>query len=220
MPVLPRTFPVVLRPARGKAILTLLGCLAFAVVGGFMVVFAESYVEVAGGLLCVLFFGVGGLFAAPRLLRQEPVLILEDRGLRPADGGFLAWDNVAEAGVTRIQENVKCLGVRIVDHAAYASSWSEAERERLRSGMWMAKGAATAAAGVSALQPDFAITMLGRDDRDDLRALLSVPGGADLARAVAWNRRTTGWDLVWPQSVLNHRVEDIRDRCNELRAGP
>jgi hypothetical protein len=189
----------------------------FSIIGLFMVFTAESVPNVLFGILSIVLFGGGALYAGPKLLSGQMAIEINEKGIRPRDGGFLPWENVSATGAAYLQGTVKCLGIRIVDYAAYASTFSHAERQRLHSGSRLAQGVsyATMAASISR-GPEFFQDMLKKDDRDDLAALASVPGGTDLGRMLAWNRKKTEWDLVWPQSTLDRKVAEIVGICSDM----
>lgn len=83
---------------------TVLVCLAFALVGCWIIRDAEEYAtRLLGGWLNLLFFGGGGLFLlAIALFRKRPLLVVSDEGLRynvllrPSRDLFFPWHTITE----------------------------------------------------------------------------------------------------------------------------
>lgn len=211
---------VVVGTSRGKGLGLAAACVAFTAGGAWMAVAADSVANVAVGVLCVLFFGVGGAVAVVRMMRRSTVLVLDADGLRPQDGGFLPWSNVDELGTTRFASST-CVAVRVRSYTGYALTFTPAERELVRTRTGVARGLALATAGASATQGvDLARDLvLDRDARADLAALVTVPSGREIGALLAWNRRRTGWDLLWPQTVLDRPADEVVRIADGLRAG-
>ncbi len=100
----PQRFEV--RPkADRNAILAGAGCAIFTIVGLWMIFSGEN---ILAGLLGVVFFGGGGLYAIPKMLRRKVTMVLTPKGIEQcyAEGSALIpWADVENVGIVSIFSN-------------------------------------------------------------------------------------------------------------------
>jgi hypothetical protein len=61
-----------------NVVIAVIGCTAFTVGGFWMLLSGE---EMLAGLLCVVFFGGGGIYAVPKMLRRRVTMVLTPEGI-------------------------------------------------------------------------------------------------------------------------------------------
>jgi hypothetical protein len=107
----------VVRPRPWVLALYALGCAAFAGIGLFMVFDDDARII---GLAGLVFFGIGGFAALPRLVR--PALVLTPQGIELTSGGLIPWEDIQDVGIARMSRGTKALGIRLSRTDRYLAS--------------------------------------------------------------------------------------------------
>ena len=193
-----------IRPKTARnAILVGLGCAAFTAIGGALMYAGESAEEFFGGLLSVVFFGGGGLYAIPKLLRRTVPLVLSPAGIEQRyDEGttLVSWDDIETTGIVSLYGN-KMAGIRLVNYDRYLESMSPAFADTLLKRLPYMKLMTRA---TSLLDAPSAVTLWSKMGGVDGPAALEEFGKvADLASAFLWVRNTTGYDIVFAWTELD-----------------
>ncbi|HEX4603168.1 MAG TPA: STM3941 family protein [Candidatus Angelobacter sp.] len=107
----------VIYPSRTKLFLLGSGGALFVVLGFFLLQSTELEVRLAG-IAGMVFFGLCALYAAWRLIRRTPALILNSSGIfenaSALSAGFLRWDEIAGMHITTIK-NQRSLSIEMKD---------------------------------------------------------------------------------------------------------
>jgi hypothetical protein len=196
-----------IRPkTRRNALLLGVGCAAFTVMGLTLVMFAGA---VYVGLLAILFFGGGGLWALPKLLRRKVSMRLTGEGLHQCyEQGttHIPWFDVEKVGIISMFGN-KMVGVRLKTYDRYLGEMSPALAEFMRRHLpylkWLAR--ATSLLPVPASTGVWS-RLEGHDVSEDLKSLGAV---GDLAELLLWARTRYGYDITLSWAELDRSAEDF-----------
>ncbi len=169
-----------------NAILATIGCAGFTL-AGIGIILSGAKVAVLAGLLSIFFFGVGGLYAIPRLARRRVAMVLTRAGIEQCyqEGStFIPWGDVETIGVFKIA-STKMVGVRLRTYERYLSSMSPELVKLSQRGLKFFKVTA------------------GMTSVIDVLAGAELKGFAkvrNLSDALAWTRKNYGYDLAfgWP----------------------
>lgn len=179
--------PVVFPIPRWTVFALAAGCLAFVLLGLFIIDIAGSNFGKTVGVISIVFFGAGGGFAVLRMLRVPVVLTLSEEGILVQAGGFIPWDDVEEIGTGRTgagPAGPKIIGIRLKSSERYIASFTP-EEQRLMRGTARAGRVAGAALRNAPM----------RSTRRGARQLGSLPQ-RDPAAMVQWVRNVSGWDVT------------------------
>jgi hypothetical protein len=201
------TETIEIRPKTGRnAILLGIGCAAFTVMGLTLVISAGA---VFVGLLAILFFGGGGLWAIPKLLRRRVSMRLTGEGLHQCyEQGttHIPWRDVEEVGITSMFGN-KMVGIRLKTYDRYLGEMSPALAEFVTRHLpylkWLAR--ATSLLAVPASTRVWS-KLEGHDVSEDLR---SFGATGNLAESLLWSRSRYGYDIVLSWAELDRSAEDF-----------
>jgi DUF2982 family protein len=186
-----------------NAILGGLGCAAFTIAGGAMMYGGESVEEFFGGLLGVVFFGGGGLYAIPKLLRRTVPIVLSSEGIEQRyDEGttFISWEDIQDIGIVSMFGN-KMAGIRLINYDRYLESMSPEFADILLKRLPYMKLMTRA---TSLLDAPSAVAVWSKmGDVDAPAALEDFGKVADLAGAFLWVRNTTGYDILFGWTELD-----------------
>ena len=182
--------------ARNAALLAA-GCLAFVVIGAWMV-FGQPALEYrAGGVLSVVFFGFG-LTRIPALIRRKVTLVLTPDALEqvyPQGVMTIPWADVAAVGVTSTGRGRPMAGILLHSYDRYL-------------GQMPAALAAQAERGARFMKPVAAATSViaGGQSRGMLMEYSRTRGRAS---RLAWQRDHFGYDVVLGWSELDRPAPDF-----------
>ena len=130
--LLASSLPIEVKRSNPKTFLLLVGCAAFTAAGISM--FASHRAASQGvwtDVLCIAFFGFGGLVALALLFDNRPRLLLNDKGVwvRGWKGCPLAWGDIERAW--KYEQNVPIRHGRVtVDYVCLALKHADAFRGR------------------------------------------------------------------------------------------
>ena len=201
-----------------NAILAGLGCTVFTIAGAAMMYAGESVEEFFGGLLGVVFFGGGGLYAIPKLLRRTVPIVLSPQGIeqRYAEGTTLViWEDIEDIGIVSLFGN-KMAGVRLVNYNRYLESMSPEFADVLLKRLPYMKLMTRATALLDA--PSAVALWSKMDGVDASTALADFGKVGDLAGAFLWVRNTTGYDIVFAWTELDRSPKTFVALLDEWRS--
>ena len=188
--------PFEIKPAAARnALLLTLGCAGFTAIGVWMVVSGQ---EVLAGALGVLFFGGGGIFAIPKILRRKVSMVLTRNGIEQHTlygTAQVPWRDVERIGVTS-QFGTALVGIRLKTYDNYLGSMSPELAEFMAKSLPYLKLAARAASlldSPAALEVWSAVKG-GGDPQDTLKSFGKV---ATVADGLLWSRQSCGFDLLF-----------------------
>ena len=176
------------RPKARNVLFAGLLCAIFSAIGLWMVLSGEA---VFVGLLSVLFFGGGGLYAIPKQWRRKVSMVLTSDGIEQRyhrGTTFIPWQDVESVGVVAIFSN-KMVGIRLQSYDHYLSSMSpDLAVFFLRSLPYMKL--VTRATALVDVPGTLWRKLQGRD------AITSFGKVGDVAQALLWSRSNYGYDLL------------------------
>jgi hypothetical protein len=192
----PPTLQFEVRPKmRRNAILVALGCGVSTIVG-FLTIFSGKGILI--GFLAVIFFGGGGLYAIPKMLRRDVSMVLSFQGLQlrwPQGQAFVPWADVEQVGIVSIASS-KGVGIRLRSYDRYLNDMSPELAEFSVKRLPYLKLVSRAA------------------------CLLGAPSFGNvgtLAEALMWSRANLGYDLVLPWADLDRPAEKFIDLLEGYR---
>ncbi|NLT28930.1 MAG: hypothetical protein GXX86_00500 [Propionibacterium sp.] len=203
---------LVAKPSPGRFAFLIVTIIVFTI-GGFFMLFSESWTMKLVGVVAILFFGVGGVFGLIKMRRAGVTFTADESGIRPGQGGFVPWEHVGQIGVS-MAGDTKSLGIEVLDILAYLNTLTPEQR---RLAMRLGEGARTIAPG------------LGDPRAEALPAGMNAPTAAEQQELelMGWARTVNhGYDLLFAAMTLNQSVEKwveelsaYRDDVMRSRAG-
>ncbi|MGJ3509582.1 STM3941 family protein [Enemella sp. A6] len=194
---------LVAKPSAGR-LAFLIGAIVVFTIGGFFMLFSDSWLNKLIGVVAILFFGVGGVFALIRMRKAGMTFTADEQGLRPGNGGFVPWENIGHIGVS-MAGGTKSLGVEILNILPYLDSLTPEQR---RDAIRFAKGA-------RAVIPE-----LGDVDAEALQANIDEPAESEREELeiMGWARTANqGFDLLFAAMTLNQPVEKWVEQLSAYR---
>jgi len=200
-----------------NAILTGIGCAIFSVAGLWMILSGE---QILVGLLSLAFFGGGGLYAIPRMLRRTVSLELTREGIEwryPQGKAVVPWVDVESIGIVSLFSN-KMVGIRLRSYDRYLNEMSPEVARLFAKSLPYMKFAARA---TSLLDTPAAIALWSkRDGADPSGTLASFSTVGNLAEGLVWARTNYGYELLlsWadidrPPAKFVTLLEEYRSRA-------
>lgn len=114
--------------SKTKMILTLLGSIAFVVLGGWLLIYASNGAEFipffvqAVGVSAIVFFGIVAIFASKKLFDKSPGLIINAKGIFDNSSGvsvgLITWDQITGFSVSTV-ESQRFLTIHVHNPEAY-----------------------------------------------------------------------------------------------------
>ncbi len=203
--MVPETIEI--RPkTRRNAILLGIGCAAFTVVGLTLVMFAGAPFV---GLLAIIFFGGGGLWAIPKLLRRQVSMRLTGEGMQQCyEQGttHIPWRDVEEVGIMSMFGN-KMVGIRLNTYDRYLGEMSPSLAEFVTRHLPYLKLLARATS-LLAVPASLGLwsKLQGHDLSEDLRNFGAI---GNLAESLLWSRSRYGYDIALSWAELDRSAEDF-----------
>ena len=91
---------IVIHPNRVVAIISVIGCLWFVVIG--IVIMPQSALA---GWACILFFGGCGCVYFKMVVPNKPLLIINDNGIYHKEIGLIEWEYITEVRTYQVLSN-------------------------------------------------------------------------------------------------------------------
>jgi len=184
-----------------------LGCGMFTVSGLWLIFNSGSTAEVGAGLLSVIFFGGGGLYAIPKIVRRKFTMILSADGIRQqyAQGTtFIPWADVEKIGLIKIFGN-KLVGIRLRTYDQYLNNMSpELAEFTLKTLPYMR----LMAKATTLLPTRVPLELWSAFEGNDHQGLLSnFSKVRNLAEALMCTRTGYGYDLAFAWSELDRSLD-------------
>jgi len=200
---------------RRNAILVAIGCALFTIAGIWMVFSGE---KVFAGLLSIIFFGGGGLYAIPKMLRRKVSMVLTPEGIeqRYVEGkAFIPWPDVEKAGIISMFAN-KMVGIRLKSYDRYLEGMSPSLAEYITKSLPYLKWLTRA---TSLLDVPTAVSVWTKLEGHDVSEALSSFGKVgNLAQVLLWSRQRFGYDLTLSWAERDRSAEDFVALLEEYRA--
>lgn len=204
----PKTVEVHPRVIRNATIVTI-GCAAFTILVFWILLAGESAKEIFVGLLCIMFFGGGGFYSVPKLLRRKVPMVLAPHGLeqRYAEGtSSIPWGDIERVGIVSIARN-KMVGIRLKTYDHYLDSMSPSLAEFITKSLPYARLLSRA---TSLLDVPTAVRVWSKVEGHDLKGALHGLGKVgSLAQALLWAREQFGYDLVFSWVEIDRPARDF-----------
>jgi hypothetical protein len=187
-----------IRPkAARNAVLVAAGCLAFVVMGAWMVFGQRALEYRAVGVLSVVLFGCG-LTQIPLLARRKVTLVLTPDALEqvyPQGVMTIPWADVAAVGVTSTGRGRPMAGIRLHSYDRYLEQMPPALAAQAERSARFMKPVAVATAIIA-----------GGQSRG---MLMEYSRTHDRASRLAWQRDHFGYDVVLGWSELDRPARDF-----------
>jgi hypothetical protein len=203
--------------ARRNSVLLALGCLVFTLGGLWMIVEGEGKDNLAG-LLCVVFFGGGGLYAVPKMLRRDVSMVLTPRGIEQHTLWGVAhvlWKDVERIGVVS-QFGNKMVGVRLSTYDNYLADMSPKLAETMTRSLPYFKLLTRA---TSLLDAPAAVQLWSKLEghEDPSEALKDFGHVGDLAGMYLWSRKNCGYYIMFTWADRDRSAERFVDLLEQYR---
>jgi len=192
-----------------NAILLCIICIAFSVIGFFMILSGDIKTVLAG-LLAIVFFGGGGFLAIPKLLQRPISMILNHDGLKqitPSGTSLICWQDIETIGIARIYGN-KMVGLRLITYDNYIKSMSP---EFIDYFIKIMPSLKLVAFGASLLDAPNSIKLWSvlENRPNPIEALRSFGKVGNLVEALLWNRKNFGYDICLAWSELDRPASEF-----------
>lgn len=194
---------------RRNAALTAAGCAIFSI-GGLAVIFSG---EIKLGLITLLFFGGGGIYAIPKLLKRKVSMVLSANGIElfyPQGSAFIAWADVEEIGIVRIL-STKLVGIRLRSYDRYLKDMSPGLAAFLVKSLPLMK---LITKQVLSLEAPGGVGLWLEAEGKSLKSFGDV---GNLAQALMWARENYGYDLTFAWSELDRPPDKFVSLLEEYR---
>lgn len=180
--------PLVFKPGLGGMAFLVAAVVGFTLAGLWMLT-SDQWSTKFFGVLSILFFGVGGVLALIKMIKNRHTLTADHAGIRPGNGGFVEWANVESIGKSNAGGTAS-LGVRVRDVDRYLASLTPAERQ---TAIQFAKGARAVAPGLA---------NAGHPQQ-------VAPGMTEERQVMEWSRSVNeGYDLLFAGATLGRSVDE------------
>lgn len=205
-----------IRPkAKKNAILVAICCALFSILGLWMVFSGKG---VFAGLLTIVFFGGGGFYAIPKMLRRQVSMALTPEGIeqRYAEGNaYIPWTDVEKVGIISMFSN-KMVGIRLKSYDRYLERMSPSLAEFTIKNLPYVKLLARATYLLDVpTSVDVWSKLEGHDVSGGLKSFGKV---GDLAEALLWARNQYGYDIALSWVELDRSATDFVALLDEYRA--
>jgi len=220
VPIAPNPERLDIKPKTARnVVLLVLGCSLFTVAGFYLMSMGEPQ-NIAVGLLCILFFGGGGLIMIPKLLRRKVSMVLTREGMEqitPYGNAHVRWSDVEKVGMVSIFAN-KMVGIRLRNYDAYVHSMSPEMTEFLRKTLPYMKLIARATSMLSLPEACKLWSQLegSADPKEGLKAFGKV---GSYVEALLWSRQQYGYDVLFAWQDRDRSAEALLDLLQSYCAG-
>lgn len=183
--------------------------------GGLWMIFSGE--EILAGLLAVIFFGGGGLYAIPKLLGREVSMVLSAEGIEqryPQGTAFIPWYDVENIGIVSMFSN-KMVGIRLTSYNRYLNDMSPDLAAFFVKSLPYLKLLTRA---TSLLDTPTAVVLWSKLEGADVSEVLKSFGQVgNLAEALMWARKTYGYDLMFSWADLDRPPKEFVALLEEYR---
>jgi hypothetical protein len=166
--------------------------------------------EILAGMVGVLFFGVGGFVAVPRLLRRPTSAVLTANALEQNTiygSAVIPWEDVESVGLVK-HLGTKMPGIRLKSYDRYLENMSPELAKCIAKGLpylrWLARL-------TSILDVPTTLTLWSKLEgrTDPAQGLKEFGKVGDYAEALLWNRNTFGYDVLFAWADCDRPAEDF-----------
>lgn len=209
---------VEIRPKVGRnVILVAILCIIFTLIGFAMLCSGE---EIFGGLMAILFFGGGGAYAVPTLLRRRVPMTLTPEGIAqryPQGTAFIPWADIEQIGLMSIY-STELVGIRLKSYNRYLGSISPDLAAHIKKNLPHLKFFARAT--TEHLEaPDMLEDWSKREGHAGAETLESFGKVKDFAEALLWSRNQYGFDIMFSWVELDRSPKAFAQLLEEYRTG-
>jgi hypothetical protein len=198
---------VTFAPSKSKLALTIAGCLAFTAIAVFLLVSGPTVGEALGAVLCIVFFGGGGVLFVAKLTRTTTTLTLTPAGLHPMSGGLVPWDDYDGVGLGRVS-GALIIGIRLRSYDAFIASLTPTQIMR-----------AAHAGRAGKLFGAVTKPLIGRSN-PGTASLANIPEGTEgMAGLLAWSRDTSGYELSFSSLLFDRPAAQVIQAIADYQAG-
>lgn len=194
-----------------NAIILSVGCGAFTLGGLWMLFSGENTLA---GLLCVAFFGGGGIYGIPRMARRKVSMVLTAEGIEqryPEGRAFIPWVDVEAVGIVGVL-TTKLVGIRLSSYDHYLNEMSPEVAEFINKSLpymkLMARGASLAHVSGG----------LGHWVKSQGSSLKDFGKVGSLAEALTWSRENYGYDLTLSWAELDRSPKEFVALLEQYRS--
>jgi hypothetical protein len=207
------------KPIR-NGILAILGCSIFTIGGAFMLASGEK-ANMYVGALSIVFFGGGGLYSIPKIMRRKLSFVLTSDSLQqvaPVGTAQIAWSDIEKIGTVSLF-GTHLAGVRLKTYDRYIASMSSDMADTFHKTLPALKAISRA---VSLADMPYAVAIQiwsafkGKDEPADV--LKSFGKVGTYVEALLWNREHFGYDLVWGWSDRDRSAPEFAKLLEQYRA--
>ncbi|MFZ0744254.1 MAG: STM3941 family protein [Terracidiphilus sp.] len=203
-----------------NGILGIIGCSAFTICGAFMMA-SGKLPDIFAGLLSIVFFGGGGVYAIPKIMRRKISFRLTAEELQqigPVGSAHIAWSDIEKIGIVSLFRN-SLVGVRLKTYDNYIAGMSSDMADSFRKGMPALKAISRAASLLempygSVIKVWSAFT--GKDEPADV--LKSFGKVGTYVEAMLWSREHYGYDVVWGWADRDRSAPEFAKLLEKYRA--
>lgn len=187
---------VEIRPKVGRNVfLVAILCIIFTLIGFAMLCSGD---EIVGGLMAILFFGGGGAYAIPTLLRRRVPMTLTAEGIAqryPQGSAFIPWADVEQIGLMSIY-STELVGLRLKSYERYLGSITPDLAAHITKNLPHLKFMSRVT--TEELEaPDILEDWAKREGHEGAAALEGFSKVKDFAEALAWSRTQYGFEIMF-----------------------
>lgn len=187
-------------------------CSIFTLIGFWMVLSGE---EIFAGILAIVFFGGGGIYAIPKMMRRKVSMVLTPEGIeqRYEEGSaHIPWVDVEKVGIISMFSN-KMVGIRLNSYDSYLNRMSPRLAEFTTKNLPYLK-LITRATTFLEVPPSVALWSK-LDGHDISEGLDSFGKVGDLAQALLWSRKQYGYDLAISWAEMDRPATEFANLLND-----
>jgi hypothetical protein len=203
--------------SKRNAVLVAIGCGIFALVGVAMMLDGDGS-DALVGMLCLLFFGIGGVIAIPKLFRRTISVVLTKQGIEQKHiygNALIRWSDIEEIGITKMFGQ-QMVGVRISNYDRYLADMSPKFASALTKSLPYFK---LLALFMPFANIPLAVRLWSRleNSADPIRSLKDFGKVGDLAGLMMWQRKTFGYEILFGWADIDRPYAEFVELLNNYR---